>query len=175
MAETTAEVRRDIELTRERMSETIEQLERKVNVAQIVRDHPWPAIGLALGAGFVLANSRADVKAAAASVAATGGASSKLGSLLDDLSARLITGVSQAFNDRVDGWVGELKTAIGAPGPSRVDRLSADRRPRGEPGRDDGQVVGFDESASRGAARPLLGTDQPSRESGTLSSSSLAH
>jgi hypothetical protein len=154
------------------MSETIEQLERKVSVAQVVRDHPWPAIGLALGAGFLLANSRADVKAAAASVAATGGASSKLGSLLDDLSARLINGVSQAFNDRVDGWVGDLKTAIGAPAPARV---AGETRVRGEPGRGDGQVVGFDESTTRAGARPLLGTDQPGRESGTLSSSSLAH
>ena len=79
MAETTADVRRDIELTRERMSETIAQLEQKMNVVQVVRDHPWPSLALAAGAGFLLANTKADVKAAAATVAATGGASSKVG------------------------------------------------------------------------------------------------
>jgi hypothetical protein len=47
MAETTADVRRDIELTRERMSDTLAQLEQKLNVMQVVRDHPWPAIALA--------------------------------------------------------------------------------------------------------------------------------
>ena len=114
MAETTADVRRDIELTRERMSDTLAQLERKVNVMQIVRDHPWPALALAVGAGFALASTGSDVKAAAASLAATGGASSKVGSLLDDVAARLISGVSEAFNQRIDGWVDELKGAIGA-------------------------------------------------------------
>ncbi|HJU91078.1 MAG TPA: DUF3618 domain-containing protein [Gemmatimonadaceae bacterium] len=171
MAETTAEVRRDIELTRERMSETIEALERKVNVAQLVRDHPWPALGLALGAGFLLAKSNADVKAAAATVAATGGASSKVGGLLDDLAARLIAGVSQAFNERVDGWVGELKGAIGAPAGSRSGVTAS----RAEPVRGDGQKVGFDESVRRSDSGPLLGSDQPGRESAALSSSSLAH
>jgi hypothetical protein len=51
MAETTADVRRDIELTRERMSSTLNQLERKLNVSQIVKDNPWPAVGVAFGAG----------------------------------------------------------------------------------------------------------------------------
>src|ERR687894_1671844 len=119
MAETTADVRRDIELTRERMSTTIAQLEQKMNVMQVVKDHPWPALGLAAGAGFLLANSQADVKAAAASVAATGGASSKVGSLLDDLASRLIGGVTAAFNERVDSWVDELKQALGAPSGNR--------------------------------------------------------
>ena len=77
MAETTADVRRDIELTRERMSTTIEQLEQKLNVTQMVRDHPWPALALAFGAGVALSGSRSDVKAAAATLAATKGASSK--------------------------------------------------------------------------------------------------
>ena len=36
MAETTADVRRDIELTRERMSRTLDELEQKLNVVQIV-------------------------------------------------------------------------------------------------------------------------------------------
>ncbi|HEU4563163.1 MAG TPA: DUF3618 domain-containing protein [Gemmatimonadaceae bacterium] len=116
MAETTADVRRDIEMTRERMSDTIAQLEHKLNLMQVVRDHPWPAVALAFGAGVALAGSRADVKAAAATVKATGGASSRMGSVLDDLAATVITSVSGAFQERVDGWVSELKSAIGAPG-----------------------------------------------------------
>ena len=52
MAATTADVKRDIELTRERMSSTLDQLENKLNVVQVIKDHPWPAIALAIGAGF---------------------------------------------------------------------------------------------------------------------------
>jgi hypothetical protein len=175
MAETTADVRRDIEMTRERMSDTLAQLEHKVNVAQIVRDHPWPAVGLAIGAGFLLARSGSDVKAAAATVAATGGASSKLSNLLDDLSARLIAGVSDAFNTRVDGWVGELKTAIGAPagdgaanGPPRGVQRPATQAV-------DRQTLGLDDSVRRGGTGALLGTDQPAQDSSAISTSSLAH
>src|SRR5207248_7183574 len=46
MAETTADVRRDIALTRERMASTLDQLEQKLNVAEMVRQHPWPALAL---------------------------------------------------------------------------------------------------------------------------------
>ena len=139
MAETTAEVRRDIEVTRERMSDTLAQLEHKLNVMQVVRDHPWPAIAVAAGAGFALANSRADVKAAAAAVKATDGAGSKVGALLDDLAASLISGVSAALSERVDGLVNELKGAIGAPARSAT-RVSSDR-----------QFVGYGEAAASGS------------------------
>jgi hypothetical protein len=115
MAETTADVRRDIELTRERMSTTLSQLEQKLNVVQVVRDHPWPALAIALGAGLALSASGTDVKSAAATVTATKGASSRVGSLLDDLVANLMQGVNDALHARMDGWVGELKQAIGAP------------------------------------------------------------
>src|SRR5687767_9729787 len=129
MAETTAEVRRDIEVTRERMSDTLAQLEHKLNVMEIVRDHPWPALAVAAGAGFALANSRADVKAAAAAVKATDGASSKVGSLLDDLAATLIGGVSTALSQRVDGLVSELKSALSAPaGTHPASRTTSGRR-----------------------------------------------
>jgi hypothetical protein len=107
-------------MTRERMSNTLAQLEQKLNLMQVVKDHPWPALGLAVGAGILLSGSRADVKAAAATVTATRGASSKLGTALDDLVANLVVGVRVAFEDRVESWVNEIKGAIGAPtGPSQ--------------------------------------------------------
>lgn len=115
MDETTADVRRDIELTRERMSSTLAQLENKLNVMEIVRDHPWPSLALAVGAGILLSGSSTDIKAAAATAAATKGASTKVGAALDDMVASLVGGVHQALDDRVSGWVNELKDAIGAP------------------------------------------------------------
>lgn len=115
MAETTADVRRDIELTRERMSGTIAELEQKLNVKQVVTDHPWPALALAFGAGVLLSGSRADVKAAAATAVATRGAGSKLGTALDDVMATVMTAVNDSIQRHVDQWVGELKDAIGAP------------------------------------------------------------
>lgn len=118
MAETTADVRRDIELTRERMSSTLAQLEHKLNVMELVRDHPWPALAAAVGVGVLLSGSGADVKAAAATAAATRGASGRVGPALDDIVANLVTAVSVAFQDRVQGWVDEIKDAIGAP-PTR--------------------------------------------------------
>jgi hypothetical protein len=133
MAETTADVRRDIELTRERMSSTLAQLEQKMNVVQIVKDHPWPAIAVAFGAGVLLSGSKADVKATAATLTATRGASSKIGTVLDDLVANLVTGVRGAFEDRVEGWVHELKSAIGAnTGDANASRGGQPHAPMGD-------------------------------------------
>ena len=115
MAETTADVRRDIELTRERMSSTLAQLERKLNLGEVVKEHPWPALGLAFGAGLLLSGSRADVKAAAATVTATKGASSKLGTALDDIVSNLMQAVGEAMQGHVDGMLNEVKQALGVP------------------------------------------------------------
>lgn len=123
MAETTADVRRDIEQTRERMSTTLTELEQRLNVLQVVRDHPWPALALALGAGIALSASGADKKAAVATVAATKGSTTKIGAALDDIVANLMTGVHSALQDRIDGWVDELKGAIG------VTNRTTTRRP----------------------------------------------
>lgn len=118
MAETTADVRRDIEQTRERMSTTLAELEQRLNIMQVVRDHPWPVLALAVGAGLALSASGADTKAAAATVVATKGSRTKISSALDEIVANLMTGVHGALQDRIDGWVDELKTAIGTPASS---------------------------------------------------------
>jgi hypothetical protein len=115
MAETTADVRRDIELTRNRISDTLEQLEQKLNVTQLVRDNPWPALALAVGAGVLLSGSRADVKAAAATVTATRGASGRIGTVLDDLVAQVVQSVHGVIEQRIEGLATQVKQAIGAP------------------------------------------------------------
>jgi hypothetical protein len=128
MVETTADVRRDIELTRERLSGTLDELEQKLNVAEMVRDHPWPALALAVGAGILLSGSGADMKAAAATVGATKGASNKLAGALDEIVASLLTGVHRALDDRVSGWVDEIKGAVGAsPADGRTRYSFAER------------------------------------------------
>ena len=115
MVETTADVKRDIEMTRTRISDTLQALEQKMNVAQIVKDNPWPALALAVGAGVLLSGSRADVKAAAATVAATQGASGRIGSVLDDLVSQVMQGFHVAVERRIEGLATEVKRAIGAP------------------------------------------------------------
>ena len=115
MAETTADVKRDIELTRQRMSTTLAQLERKLNLGQVVKDNPWPALALAVGAGVLLSGSRSDMRAAAATVTATKGASSKIGTVLDDLVAQVVSGFHGAIESKVEDLANDVKRAIGAP------------------------------------------------------------
>ena len=113
MAETPADVRRDIELTRNRISDTLQELEQKMNVAQIVKDNPWPALALAVGAGVLLSGSKADVKAAAATVVATKGASSRVSGVLDDLVAQVVSGFHGAIEQKIEGLANDVKRAIG--------------------------------------------------------------
>jgi hypothetical protein len=115
MAETTADVRRDIELTRNRISDTLSELENKMNVAQIVKDNPWPALALAVGAGVLLSGSKADVKAAAATVVATKGASGRIGGVLDDLVSQVVSGFHGMIEQRIELLANDVKKAIGAP------------------------------------------------------------
>ena len=112
MGETTTEVRADIELTRARMSGAIAELERKVDMTQKVKDHPWTAVGVAFGAGIVLSASRADVRAAKVTADATRETGTKLGSALDGVVAALIAGVAEAFNSRIEDAVKEVTASI---------------------------------------------------------------
>jgi hypothetical protein len=83
MADTPADVRRNIERTRTRMSETLQALEHKMQVSQLVRDHPWPAVGLAVGGGLLLGGLATSEGASEAAARATPHTASRLGRLLD--------------------------------------------------------------------------------------------
>jgi uncharacterized membrane protein len=112
MGETTSEVRAEIEQTRARMSGAIAELERKVDVTQRVRDHPWSAVGVAFGAGIALSASRADVRAAKVTADATKETGSKIGTALDGVVAALIAGVAEAFQSRIDGAIKDVVSSI---------------------------------------------------------------
>lgn len=114
MAETTADVRKDIELTRTRISDTLQELEQKMQVTQIVKNNPWPALAIAVGAGVLLSGSRADVRAVTATVAATKGASSRVGTVLDELVAQVVSGFQSAIEHKIEGLANDVKRAIGA-------------------------------------------------------------
>ena len=142
MAETTADVRRDIELTRNRISDTLEELEHKLNVTQLVKDNPWPALALAVGAGVLLSGSRADVKAAAATVTATRGASGKIGTVLDELVSQVLQSVHGVVEQRIEGLANEVKRAIGAPVAPRTNGMVTSTN----------QSLGFEQVAGDGVS-----------------------
>ena len=119
MAETTTEVRADIEQTRTRLSGAIAELERKVDVTEKVRSHPWAAVGVAFGAGIALSASRVDVRAAKVTAEATKDTGSKLGTALDTVVAALIAGVASAIQSRIDGAVSEVVSSVKGNGSSR--------------------------------------------------------
>ena len=89
MSEATQDIREEMARTRTRMSETIDALEERVqqpierakerlNVLELARQHPWPALGIALLAGFALAATRADAKLVTAASDAAKSATDKL-------------------------------------------------------------------------------------------------
>lgn len=112
MGESTNEVRADIEATRERMSNAISALERKVDVGQKIKDNPWPAVALAFGAGIALSSTRADVRTGQASLAAVQKTGHSLGSALDNVLATVVGGVAAAFKGRIDDALHDIVHSI---------------------------------------------------------------
>ena len=82
MTEETAQLRRDIADTRERMSADLHELgnraKRRVDVARVVREHPWSALGCAVVLGAIIGRSGADEKAVSAARGAVTGTIDKL-------------------------------------------------------------------------------------------------
>jgi uncharacterized membrane protein len=101
------------------MSGAIAELERKVDVTQKVKDHPWTAVGVAFGAGIALSASRTDVRAAKVTADATRETGTKLSVALDGVVAALIAGVAEAFNSRIEDAVKDVVASIRGTTKSR--------------------------------------------------------
>lgn len=112
MATSTSEVRRDIEITRERMSDTITEIERKLNVVQVVKNNPLPVLAIAAGAGFLFARSSRNTKKSAGAAVAGVAARASIGGVFGSVAERLFGGVADVLGQRVDGWVDDLRQVI---------------------------------------------------------------
>jgi hypothetical protein len=64
MAETSEQIRRELERTRARVGGTIAALERKVNPRHVLEDHPIAIVGAAFGVGVLMGATGAAEKAA---------------------------------------------------------------------------------------------------------------
>lgn len=80
MTDTASDIRREMATTRDRMAHDVEELKshvtaplrstkERLDVAKLVREHPWPALGAAVVLGAVIGGSGADEQAASATVA----------------------------------------------------------------------------------------------------------
>jgi hypothetical protein len=62
-----AETRAEIDAT---ISRRVQRVKARLDVVQLVRDHPWPALAAAAGVGALISATGADAKAASAAAAA---------------------------------------------------------------------------------------------------------
>jgi len=99
----------------ERLTKAIADLDRRYGWSQTVKENPWPALAVAAGIGFALAETGLDRGARSATDEATQGIRTSASSLVDTLAAAATATVSQVIHGHLDTLVNELKRAIGAP------------------------------------------------------------
>jgi hypothetical protein len=102
-----------------RLSAVVADLDRRYGVSQKIRDNPWPALAIAAGVGYVLAETSLDRGTNSATSQATRGIMSSASSLVETLAAAATATVTQALHGQLDGLVTELKQAIGATPPGQ--------------------------------------------------------
>ena len=105
MAETSHEIRRQIDATRKRLGTSIAALEQKVDPRRVVDEHPLTLVAVAFGTGILLATTGATSRAARE-------------------VREQVRGGAHAVNDRagtvLDGAVGAVLSAVTAAITSRL-------------------------------------------------------
>jgi hypothetical protein len=131
MVDTPDAVRRDIEVTRERMSTTLAELEQKVNVMQQIRDHPWTALGIAVGAGAALGVASNRYRGSVETMPPRGDDGSTLreewsrpvlrqqtgrvAGVIDGIMVYLLRGLRQVAEQQIDSVLGDLRSSLAKP------------------------------------------------------------
>jgi hypothetical protein len=121
-----AAAREEVARTRANISDTIDEIEMRftapvnavkarLDVVQLVRDHPWPALAAAIGAGVLVSASGADAKAARivkTKAADAGAATVRAARGLPDNAREAVRGASRAAGSYADGLAGTLLLTI---------------------------------------------------------------
>lgn len=150
MTSSHANIRREIVHTRERMTETIDEIEseiservtaakRKLDMTRVVREHPWSALGVAVAIGALIGGTGADEKAAAATAtaakraarASADGAKHVVQTVKASRKASASEQPRQAHAQHTDespGWSDRLVAAASAPLTGVLDRVLDEMR-----------------------------------------------
>ena len=130
MTDSISSVRHDIAASRERMTETIDEIDiqiservtaakRKVDVMRLAREHPWPALGVALALGTLIGGTGADEKAAAATASAAKRAARATSDGTKNLVAKVKSRRSSSDSHHESKPAGEERSS----GPGLSERL----------------------------------------------------
>ncbi|MDQ6635114.1 MAG: hypothetical protein M3Z10_10220 [Gemmatimonadota bacterium] len=121
-----AAAREEVARTRAHISDTIDEIGTRItapvhavkdrlDIVQLVRDHPWPALAAAIGAGVLVSASGADAKAASiakAKAVDAGAATVRAARGLPDNARGAAHGAARAAGSYVDGLAGTLLLAV---------------------------------------------------------------
>lgn len=127
MAETSEQIRRDLERTRARVGGTIAALERKVNPRYVLDDHPVAVVGAAFGVGVLLGATGAAQKAAVGAAhevrdqlrSGTERASQKTSSVVDGIVHTVLSTATAAITAKLTEAMGNVLPSSHAPESSR--------------------------------------------------------
>jgi hypothetical protein len=151
IAATRTELSETIVELEERVSSTVDGVKQKVNVAELVKRHPWPALAAAFVAGVALSSTGADRRAARAAAKAAKRAPDTAKRGASSAARATAAGVAQlasAVVDRITG--GDDAQSSAGPTAKTIGALKA-------------QVRDFGAEISRGVGE-LGGSAPPPRE-----------
>lgn len=155
MAETSEQIRRELERTRARVGGTIAALERKVNPRHVLEDHPIAIVGAAFGVGVLFGATGAAGQAAA-------GAAHTVRARLDAGAHHVTEHVSRSTTTVLDGLVQSVLSAAATALTAKLTGALGNSRP------------GLSQPASHpsigpGSQRGYVGTDGAKDAAGTRS------
>lgn len=154
MAETSEQIRRELERTRARVGGTIAALERKVNPRHVLEDHPIAIVGAAFGVGVLMGATGAAEKAAT-------GAAHTVREQLDAGAHHVTQHVTRSTTTALDGIVQSVLSAAATALTAKLTGAFSSSRAATQPARPQSATP---QPATRpmlgdGAQRPYLGTD----------------
>lgn len=128
MAETSHEIRRQIDDTRARIGTTIAALEHKVDPRRVANDHPLALVGVAFGTGLLLATTGASGRAVQEVRAqvrdGAGRINSSAGSALDGIVNAVLAAATATITAKMTEL---LQVALGTPDKKRRHTAAAVR------------------------------------------------
>ena len=132
MAETSEQIRRDLERTRARVGGTIAALERKVNPRYVLDDHPVAVVGAAFGVGVLLGATGAAQKAAVGAAhevrdqlrSGSERASQKTSDVVDGIVHTILSTATAAITAKLTAAMGNVLPSSHPSQPARSDRAS---------------------------------------------------